>query len=143
MLFFESLKMLKNQWMKKGIKKGVKNKVIELEWYLSWNRGVPMASKGGANFRFVFPTHAYFTPMACHCFNSETLLCNNKLTIFINFAFLAVMFLLKAIASFPLSGTIMLTFRLVQPELKSMANAVSALLMSAFGRGKKSFFTKL
>lgn len=44
------------------------------------------------------------------------------------------MFILKAIGAFPLSGTIMLTFRLVEPELKSMANAVSALLMSAFGK---------
>ncbi|XP_055328730.1 solute carrier organic anion transporter family member 74D-like isoform X2 [Paramacrobiotus metropolitanus] len=49
------------------------------------------------------------------------------------YIYVTVMFLLKAIASFPLSGTIMLTFRLVEPELKSMANAVSALMMSAFG----------
>ncbi|OQV18579.1 Solute carrier organic anion transporter family member 4C1 [Hypsibius exemplaris] len=49
------------------------------------------------------------------------------------YIYVTVMFLLKAVASFPLSGTIMLTFKLVEPELKSMANAVSALLMSAFG----------
>ncbi|GAU99665.1 hypothetical protein RvY_10627-2 [Ramazzottius varieornatus] len=49
------------------------------------------------------------------------------------YVYMTVMFILKAIGAFPLSGTIMLTFRLVEPELKSMANAVSALLMSAFG----------
>ena len=39
---------------------------------LSWNRGVPMASRRGQNFACGFLSHARFAHTACHLFNSGT-----------------------------------------------------------------------
>ena len=51
-------------------KRFVHGKVPELKRYLSWNRGVPMASRRGHIFAYGFLCHARFARAACHCFNS-------------------------------------------------------------------------
>ena len=48
----------------------LQGKVPELNRYLSWNRGVPVASRRGQILLAVFCSR--FAPAACHCFNSGT-----------------------------------------------------------------------
>ena len=52
----------------------VQRKVPELKRYLSWNRGVPMASRREQIFLAAFLTVRILRHAACHCFNSGALL---------------------------------------------------------------------